>query len=158
MKEEYVNSFLTPAKYVWEKELGEELVVAGTDLVSNQFTTDDVTAIIGVSGSLEGNVLYGFSGGTAVAVVSRMMGEEVKTISDEIGLSALGEIANMITGNAATRLSQIGYPCNISPPVIIEPSGSRFTTVGGPQIRVSFSSALGFFTVRIVLFEKALKD
>ena len=64
----------------------------------------------------------------------------------------------MITGTAATRLSQIGYPCDISPPVIIEPSGSRFTTVGGPQIRVSFSSSLGFFTVRIVLFEKAAKD
>ena len=158
MKEEWVNSFLTPAKPVWEMELQDELHVAGTDLVSNQFTTDDVTAIIGVSGSLEGNVLYGFSGGTAVAVVSRMMGEEVTTVSDEIGLLALGEIANMITGNAATRLSQIGYPCDISPPVIIEPSGSRFTTVGGPQIRVSFSSSLGFFTVRIVLFEKAAKD
>lgn len=158
MKEEWVNSFLTPAKHVWEMELQDELHVAGTDLVSNQFTTDDVTAIIGVSGSLEGNVLYGFSGDTAVAVVSRMMGEEVTTVSDEIGLLALGEIANMITGNAATRLSQIGYPCDISPPVIIEPSGSRFTTVGGPQIRVSFSSSLGFFTVRIVLFEKAAKD
>lgn len=117
MKEEWVNSFLTPAKHVWEMELQDELHVAGTDLVSNQFTTDDVTAIIGVSGSLEGNVLYGFSGDTAVAVVSRMMGEEVTTVSDEIGLLALGEIANMITGNAATRLSQIGYPCDISPPL-----------------------------------------
>jgi len=158
MKEEWVNSFLPPANHVWEVELQDELQVAGTDLVSNQFTTDDVTAIIGVSGSLEGNVLYGFSGGTAVAVVSCMMGEEVTTVSYEIGLSALGEIANMITGNAATRLSQIGYPCDISPPVIIEPSGSRFTTVGGPQIRASFSSALGSFTVRIVLFDKAAKD
>ena len=158
MKQEYVNSFLTPAMHVWEKELGEELQVAGTDLVSNQFTTDDITAIIGVSGTLEGNVLYGFTVDTAHAVVSRMLGEEVKSISDEIGLSALGEIANMITGNAATRLSQSGYPCNISPPVIIEPSGSRFTTVGGPQIRVSFSSALGYFTVRIVLSENPVRD
>ncbi|HIN06587.1 MAG TPA: hypothetical protein EYM65_10185, partial [Dehalococcoidia bacterium] len=88
--------------------------------------------------------LYGFSGGTAVAVVSRMMGEEVTTVSDEIGLLALGEIANMITGTAATRLSQIGYPCDISPPVIIEPSGSRFTTVGGPQIRVPFPALSAF--------------
>lgn len=158
MKEEFINSFLSPAILVWEKELGEDLVVSGTDLVSNQYTTDDVTAIIGVSGKLEGNVLYGFSGGTALAVVSRMMGEEVKTISDEIGLSALGEIANMITGNAATRLSASGYPCDISPPVIIEPTGSRFTTVGGPQIRVNFSSPLGALSVRIVLYEARAKD
>ena len=158
MKEEYVNAFLAPAKFVWQKELGEELQLSGTDLVSNQFTSDDVTAVIGISGRLEGNVLYGFSGGTALAVVSSMMGEEVDTISNEIGLSALGEIANMITGNAATRLAQIGYPCNITPPVIIEPAGSRFTTIGGPQIRVSFTSPLGYFIVRISLYETSLKD
>ena len=158
VRAEWVNPFLSPAKLVWNAELGCDLELIGAELVSRQFTTEDLTAVIGVSGKLEGNVLYGFSGGTAVAVVSRMMGEEVTTVSDEIGLLALGEIANMITGTAATRLSQIGYPCDISPPVIIEPSGSRFTTVGGPQIRVSFSSSLGFFTVRIVLFEKAAKD
>jgi CheY-specific phosphatase CheX len=53
MKEEYVNSFLAPTKLVWEKELGQTLELAGIDLVSNQFTTDDVTAVIGVSGRLE---------------------------------------------------------------------------------------------------------
>ena len=153
MKEEWVNSFLTPAKHVWEMELQDELHVAGTDLVSNQFTTDDVTAIIGVSGSLEGNVLYGFSGGTAVAVVSRMMGEEVTTVSDEIGLLALGEIANMITGNAATRLSQIGYPCDISPPVLL-PKGAT-VTVTNPQIRAHFDSPLGSMSIRVGLFEVA---
>ena len=102
MKEQYVNSFLTPAKLVWEKELGDSLELIGAQVVSNQFTTDDLTAIIGVSGWLEGNVLYGFSEATALAVVRRMMGEEVDTYRDEIGLSALGEIANMITGNATT--------------------------------------------------------
>ena len=57
-----------------------------------------------------------------------MLDEEVDRFNTEIGLSALGEIANMITGNAATRLAQAGYPCQISPPVIIEPVGTRFTT------------------------------
>ena len=158
MKEEYVNSFLAPAKFVWQKELGEELRVAGTDLVSNQFTTDDVTAIIGVSGRLEGNVLYGFTGDTALAVVSRMLDEQVDTVSTELGLSALGEIANMTTGNAAIRLYQSGYSCDISPPVIIEPSGSRFTTMDGTQIRVTFASMLGMFTVRIVLLQNMKLD
>ena len=158
MKEEYINSFLAPTIFVWEKELGDTLKLASTDLVSNQFTTDDVTAIIGVSGRLEGNVLYGFGDETAKAVVSRMLGEEVSSVSDELGLSAIGEMANMITGNAATRLSSIGYPCNISPPVVIEPSGSRFTTLGGPQIRVTFTSPLGLLTVRIILYETSVRD
>ena len=107
MKEEYVNAFLSPAKLVWEKELGCALDLIGAEAVSNQFTTEQITAIIGVSGRLEGNVLYGFSDSTAYAVASQMIGEPVTEL-DDLGLSALGEIANMITGNAATPLAAAG--------------------------------------------------
>ena len=50
MKEEYVNPFLVPAKLVWEKELGHALELESAELVSHQFTTEDITAAIGVSG------------------------------------------------------------------------------------------------------------
>lgn len=156
MKEEYVNAFLSPAKLVWQKELGCALDLVGAEAVSNQFTTDQITAIIGISGRLEGNVLYGFSDGTALAVASQMMGEPVTEL-DDIGLSALGEIANMITGNAATQLAAAGYTCDISPPVIIEPAGSKFYTPGGKQILVTFGSKLGNLSVRISLNESSRK-
>ena len=68
-------------------------------------------------------------------------------------LSALGEIANIITGNAATHLAAAGYTCAISPPVIIEPAGSRFTTVGGSQILVTFGSDIGKLSIHISLSE-----
>ena len=111
MKEDYVNSFLAPAKMVWEKEMGSTLEVVGAEVTANQFTTDDLTVIIGVSGRLEGNVLYGFSEESAQAIVSVMVGEPISTINDELALSAIGEIGNMITGNAAARLAQLGYTC-----------------------------------------------
>ena len=41
--------------------MGSTLEVVGAEVTANQFTTDDLTVIIGVSGRLEGNVLYGFS-------------------------------------------------------------------------------------------------
>ena len=50
MKEEYVNAFLSPAKLVWEKELGYNLDLVGAEAVAAQFTTEDITGIIGVSG------------------------------------------------------------------------------------------------------------
>ncbi len=155
MKEEYINPFLVPARLVWKKELGVDLELANATKVSHQFTTDDITAVIGVSGSLEGNVLYGFHQDTAKSVVSKMM-ESVVTEFDEMALSALGEIANMITGNAATGLSNAGYPCQISPPVLIEPAGSTFTTMAGPQILVAFTSELGPLHIRISLTEKSV--
>jgi len=86
MKEDYVNSFLAPAKMVWDKELGATLEVVGAEVTSNQFTTDDLTVIIGVSGRLEGNVLYGFSEDSAQSIVGVMLGEPVDTINDELAL------------------------------------------------------------------------
>ena len=158
MKEEYVNSFLIPARLVWKKELGEDLSVESAEVVSHQFTTEDLTAIIGVSGRLEGNVLYGFTEVSALKVVSRMIGEEVEDLQNDLALSALGEIANMITGNAATHLAQAGYPCQISPPVIVEPRGSRFTIMGSTQILVCFTSPLASLSVRISLRETSTPD
>lgn len=153
MKEQYVNAFLSPALLVWEKELEAELKMTGAESVTNQFTSSDLTVIIGISGQLEGNALYGFGMETARSVASKMIGREVKDL-DEMALSAIGEIANMITGNAATLLSSLGMVCNISPPVIIEPMGSRFTTRGMPQILAKFASDLGPLHIRISLTER----
>jgi len=158
MKEEYINAFLAPAKMVWDKELGQTLEFDTAEMASDQFTSEDVTAIIGISGKLEGTVFYGFPQDTVKAVVATMVGEDAEGVTDELGLSALGEIANIITGNAATKLAQEGYPCDISPPVIIEPMGSRFTTLSGPQILVKFKSDLCMLTVRISLNEARPRD
>ena len=152
MKEEYVNPFLVPAKLVWKKELGHILELESAELVSHQFTTEDITAIIGVSGQLQGSVLYGFSRETAQSAIQTMLGDGVDT-SDGMALSALGEIANMITRNAATNLVEVGYTCSISPPVMLEPMGSRITTVGGSQILVTFTSTVGTLHIRISLYE-----
>jgi chemotaxis protein CheX len=111
-----------------------------------------LTAILRVSGQLQGNVLYGFGGGTAVAVASAMIGETITEL-DDMSMSALGELANMITGNAATQLSAKGYECDISPPLIIEPSGSRISTLSGMQILTSFKSEYGELYIRICLNE-----
>ena len=87
-----------------------------------------------------------------------MIGEELEDLRTDLALSALGEIANMITGNAATLLAQAGFPCQISPPVIVEPRGSRFTIMGSTQILVSFVSPLASLSVRISLRETAVRD
>ena len=157
MKEDYVNSFLAPSKMVWEKEMGANLEVVGAEVTSNQFTTDDLTVTIGVSGRLEGNVLYGFSEDSAQSIVGVMLGKPISTVNDKLALSAIGEIGNMITGNAAALLAELGYTCNISPPVIINPAGSRFTTVV-PQILVKFTSSVGGLAVRIGLTENSRPD
>ncbi len=150
MKAEFVNPFLTPAMDVWRKELGGELGFSEAELVSGNFTTEDITALIGVTGKLKGNVFYEFSHETALRVAGTMCGEPITEL-DEISMSALGEMANMITGNATIHLANAGYDCDISTPVLL-PKGAAFQTPN-PQIRALFTSELGPMSIRVSLQE-----
>ncbi len=145
-------SHLEARQYWGANDIAALVEFTGAKMISNAFTTAEITAVIGVSGELEGSVLYGFGHGTSLALAGRMMGETV-TEHNEVSLSAVGELANMITGNAATQLSGAGYACAISPPIMIEMIGSRIATVGGPQILATFNSDLGDLNIRISLKE-----
>ena len=68
-------------------------------------------------------------------------------------LSALGELANMITGNAATKLSGNGFAGNIAPPVLIQSTGTEISTPGRPQLLVVFGSDAGELNIRVSLAE-----
>jgi chemotaxis protein CheX len=152
MKQEYVNPFLAPAKLVWERELGLPLELSSVSAVAHKFTTEDITAVIGVSGELVGNVLYGFPKSTARGIIDIMVGDD-SDVGSELALSALGELANMITGNAATVLSSSGFSCMIAPPVLIQSSGTEISTLGRPQLLVVFGSEAGDLNIRVSLSE-----
>ena len=157
MKEEYVNAFLTPAMLVWGMELDVALDFTGAKAVANQYTTDRLTTIIGINGDLKGNVLYEMSEETSLLVAARMLGENITKL-DEIALSAIGELANMITGNAATELSSYDYRCDITPPVIIKPTNATVFTPDSPLILADFSSDFGQLSVRICLTESLVRS
>ncbi len=152
MKEGYVNAFLTPPISVWEQKLKSQLELVGAELASPEFTTDDLTVIIGISGQLQGNVLYSFSQQTARAITSKMTGREI-TEYEGVVILAMCDIANAITRNAIIELSNAGAVCQVSPPIVIDPAGSKFSTVVGRQILVKFSSDLGPLHIRVSLTE-----
>ncbi len=153
LRAEWVNPFLTSAKHVWQHGLKSELELVTAELVTHQFTTEDLTAVSRVNGKLKGKVLYGFSEDCAKNIVAKWLEWKSVTEIDRMSLTALSEIAGIITGNAATLLAQNGFPCTVTPPVIIEPAGSRFTIRKAAQIRVTFDSDVGILRIGISLSE-----
>ena len=135
MRQEFVNPFLTAAQHVFEVELGQELKFAGAQMADDTMTSEDITAFIGVTGRLEGNVFYGFKRRVARAILTIMLGKPPAGM-DTMALSALGELANMITGNAAIGLAAAGYSTDLTPPTLIQPKGSKVTHPGRPPILV----------------------
>ncbi|MBV8719401.1 MAG: chemotaxis protein CheX, partial [Chloroflexi bacterium] len=99
MKVEFVNPFIQAAREVLESELGGEVQRGNLHLKKSAFTTDEITALVGVTGKVSGMVLYSMSQETALGIVSRMMGQQFEEF-DALAQSGIGEVGNVITGRA----------------------------------------------------------
>lgn len=116
MKVEFINPFVSAAFMVLEK-VGKTKVSKGAlSLASSPIAGMDVNTVIGVTGDILGQVIYSMSTETAQKLASVMlMGLPISDF-DEIAKSAISELGNIITGNAATELGNNGFCCNITPP------------------------------------------
>ena len=78
-----------------------------------------VTVIIGMTKAIRGNVAYNLTEATAMAIASTMMGGMPVTQFDDLPQSAISELVNMVTANAAIRYEQMGLQVDISPPSLV---------------------------------------
>ena len=78
-----------------------------------------VTVLIGITGAVQGNVAYNLSEAAALKIAGSMMGGMSLSAFDEMAQSAVSEMVNMITANAAMRFESAGIHVDISPPSLI---------------------------------------
>lgn len=85
-----------------------------------EYIADHVWIVIGMTGQLSGNIVFGINEQVALKIVSAMMGGFVITEMDEMSKSAISELGNMISGNASTILSNQGVVVDITPPQVMK--------------------------------------
>ena len=96
----------------------QEEIEQGTVKIKEEAITDQVTVSIGVTGEIQGNILFSFSKEMSLDLVEEMSMMEVNEI-DKFVTSAIGELANIISGHTTTALNNEGYQCDIVPPQVI---------------------------------------
>lgn len=107
---------------------------ANMGVKSKMATSLGVTVLVGFIKQIRGNIAYNMTEDTAKYIASAMMmGMPVETF-DEMAQSAISEMSNMLTANAATSLAGMGYDVDISTPSLT--TGENF------QIRISSDSFL----------------
>lgn len=79
-----------------------------------------VIIILGIVGDIKGNVAYMLETEAAIKIASAMMmGMPVEDF-DDLAQSALSELTNMLTANAATAFSNFGVRVDISTPTMLQ--------------------------------------
>lgn len=80
---------------------------------------DDIAIFLDVSGKLRGSLIYSMSNSFAIELSSLMIGFPVSEIN-ELPKSTLSEVGNIISGKALTKLSEKGYYCETTIPLVLK--------------------------------------
>lgn len=120
MHSQMIHPFLESAQTVLEQVANITSSPGEVTVKEAKFVDKHIWIKIGVSGHVTGDIVYGIEDQVALALISKMMGGfEVKEI-DEMGISAISELGNMISGNASSILFNKGISLQITPPEVIK--------------------------------------
>jgi chemotaxis protein CheX len=119
MKAEYINPFLESARIVIEQVANVRPTTGQLGVKDVKFVEKYIWIQIGMTGQMQGDIMFGLHESVALKMVSAMMGGFVITEMDEMGKSAISELGNMISGNASTMLYNQGVRVDITPPKLI---------------------------------------
>jgi chemotaxis protein CheX len=151
MKAEFINPFVTAGIGVLESVISSRPEPGQLAVRSATFTTQQVSIAIGVTGGVEGHAVHGMSLVTATKIAAAMSGMPAMTF-DEMASSAIGELGNMISGNAATLLSEAGYECKITPPTVVRGTDVEIST-STPALVVPLHTDFGRMEINVALTE-----
>jgi len=109
----------------------------------------DVSGIIGITGDAQGSMSLSFESPCIFAIVGNLFGMPVSEINDEVK-DAVGEMTNMICGDARRRLEGIGVNLQAGTPTVVSGKGHSIRHIHkGRCLAVPFNTPNGRFVVEV---------
>jgi chemotaxis protein CheX len=150
MNVQYINPFIIGASSVLEVILGVAPVKGEISLLAEAATSQQCNVVLGITGQVQGQVIFGMSTVTADRIVSHMLGQQIK-IFDQLAASAIGELGNMISGHAMQHLHEAGFVCDITPPTIIRATNVKISTLTIPAVVIPMTLPQGEMVITVGL-------
>lgn len=120
--EKYIKPFIEVCENVFREFIGEELAAEHPHFVDrNEAHNWDISAIIGLTGEARGAVVISMRKELALRLTGSLTGSEHSEMDDEV-VDAIGEIINIIAGNAKRGLEE-SFRLVISLPTIVRGTG-----------------------------------
>lgn len=150
MRVEYINPFYQATIDVFKVMLNLELTRGELRAVDELVPVSEANVVIGVTGELRGSLLYSFPKSMALEMVNIMAGMKMNKL-DAFVSSALGEVANIISGNAITYLSQNDLTCDISTPQVFVGNNSSLSMSTEKAVVLPLITDIGTLEISVSL-------
>jgi chemotaxis protein CheX len=150
MDVKYINPFIDAVKNLFGTMIDVPFKLGQPSLKKANLPEYEISGIIGLSGNVSGCVVINLSREIALQLVSALIGDEVDEV-DEDCTDAIGEIANMIAGNAKTNFPSGGT--SISVPSVVVGKHKVSYPSGLPIIAIPCMTDKGEMVIEIALKE-----
>ncbi len=148
---EYINPFLEAASAVFKSIMGVELRRGKLSIKEYPEPTHEVAIIIGITGAVTGEVVYSMSYSMVFKIASILAPgiteDQVKTEYKDI----IGELANMITGNAMNLFAYSGKRIEMTTPTVIDGKNFTITMVKQTTLGINLYSPFGQLEMNVAL-------
>ncbi len=147
MDQSYIIPFVKSVQNVFETMLQLPVQVGQPELKQPGDASHDVSAIIGMSGDVEGSVVLSFPTATAERIVVLFTGTELDANHEDFA-DAVGELVNMVSGGAKAQFE--GKEVTIScPSVVVGQSHQVYGRKDVIAICIPCESDCGEFNVEV---------
>jgi chemotaxis protein CheX len=148
---EIAKPFIKATRDILSMMAGMEATFGAPYVKKGDAAKGDVSAIVGVTGDMRGSIAVSFSKDAARALVEGMLGDAIEDLAHDTQ-DAVGEVMNMISGQARAGLVEIGITVQGSTPTVIMGDGHQIRHISeSPVMVIPFSTQHGDFTVEFCL-------
>ncbi|MFP4460927.1 MAG: chemotaxis protein CheX [Thermotogota bacterium] len=152
MKVEHINPIYTASRDVFKKMFGWDVEKRNLQIVEEIETKNTTNVSIGITGDLKGTIMFSFPEGIVLKIVEEMSGMKFEKV-DKFVASAIGELANIISGNAMNGFSGNNYECDIVPPQISLGESTTFATTTDKALLINMNTQGYMFDLFISITE-----
>ncbi len=144
-----INPFLSAAMHVLKTMAEVDARPGKPFLKKDDVAIGDVSAIIGITGAAQGSMALIFTEQCIKEIAASLLGEPCAELNHVVK-DAVGELTNMICGDARRRLAEEGFVLQAGIPTIVGGKGHTITHIAsGPCLAVPFQTSQGSFMVEV---------
>lgn len=145
----YINPFIESTIHVLKTTSSITARVGKPYLKKDSVAKGDVSGVIGLAGDVKGSISVSFKEDCILPIVSNMFGEKLTELNDEVK-DAVGEISNMISGQARQKLELIGRNLKAAIPIVIMGRDHTISHITKDKvIAIPFLTDNGEFTIEV---------
>jgi chemotaxis protein CheX len=150
MRIEFISSFVEAALSVLGDILGNPAAKGEMTLETGLVQRECFSVRLGLTGDIEGMVLFDTKEQTAIEIAGAMNGRRFESM-EPLVLDSMAELVNMIIGNSVTMLNERGFNFNLTPPTVLWRRDMKLFPMNLETLKVPLHSTKGDMTISILM-------